>query len=429
MSILSASVRWLKSRLYFAIAYYFRFFAKIQLKQWQPRIIVITGSSGKTTLLQLIDSQLKEKARYSHRANSAFGIPFDILGLHRTSYQIGEWLYLFILAPFCAFKKKHAEKIYIVEADVDRPGEGKFLASLLTPEVVLWTNTGLTHSVNFDPLIAQGKFTKVTDAIAFEFGYFLEYAKQLVIINGDEAAEYAQTKRATVAVQSVSLATLAHYTVDPHGTTFTTAQKIFSLPYVLPKEFFYSLMMTQKLLHYLQLPFDTSLQSFSAAPGRSTLFAGIKGTSIIDSSYNATPDGMAAILAMMIDFTASSKWLVLGDMIELGQEEQQAHERLAEQVAFVGASQIVLVGSRVTKYTYPKLLTILPSTDSVVCFEQPKDALIYLRNNLVGGETILFKGARFLEGIIEQLLANPAEANKLCRREFVWQNRREQWGL
>src|SRR3989304_7990628 len=93
----------IKKVLYFPLAYYFRFFAQIKLARWNPRIIVVTGSSGKTTLLHLIKSQLREKAYYSHHANSSYGIPFDILGMTRKTLMLYEWLELFLKAPFLAF--------------------------------------------------------------------------------------------------------------------------------------------------------------------------------------------------------------------------------------------------------------------------------------------------------------------------------------
>ncbi len=139
-----------KKFLYFPVAYYFRFFAKIRLLRWKPRVIVITGSSGKTTLLHFIESQLGTNAKYSHRANSAYGIPFDILGLKRKNLIPYEWIYIFTTAPFMAFKKPPNKKFYTVEADCDRPGEGKFLAKLLKPEITLWTNSSLMNSANFD---------------------------------------------------------------------------------------------------------------------------------------------------------------------------------------------------------------------------------------------------------------------------------------
>ena len=54
----------LKKKFYFLAANYFRFFANISLKRWKPRVIAITGSVGKTTMLNLVESTLKTKAHY-----------------------------------------------------------------------------------------------------------------------------------------------------------------------------------------------------------------------------------------------------------------------------------------------------------------------------------------------------------------------------
>ena len=51
-----------EKRLYFIAARYFRFFAKKVLNRWNPRIIAITGSAGKTTMLNLIEYELKDRA-------------------------------------------------------------------------------------------------------------------------------------------------------------------------------------------------------------------------------------------------------------------------------------------------------------------------------------------------------------------------------
>ena len=59
----------------------------------------------------------------------------------------------------------------------------------------------------------------------------------------------------------------------------------------------------------------------------------------------------------------------------------------------------------------------------------PRQALDYLLKNIIGGETILFKGARFMEGIIEHLLLDKNDIEKLCRREKIWQVRRRAMGI
>lgn len=392
----------IKKALYFPVAYYFRFFAQIQLLLWKPRIILITGSNGKTTLLHLIESQLGSKAKYSHHANSSFGIPFNILGLERRDLTIWEWPSLFLLAPFRAFKSPPTENLYIVEADCDRPYEGKFLGSLLNPEVTLWLTVSQTHSVNFKNL----------NEIAHEFGYFLEYCQKLAIINSDNNLITKQLARTKAKFKKIKKTILKNYQVLTSSTN----------KFLLPEETFYSIAACKSLLNYLKLNFDPTFKNFQMPPGRSSLFLGIKNTTIIDSTYNATPASMNASLKMYQKYPGAKKWLILSDMVELGKEEEMEHQNLAKLIVEVKADKVILMGPRITKYTLPKL-------KDAVSFQTPLEVLQYLQKNIRGGETLFFKGARFLEGVIEHLLKNKEDADKLCRRELVWRERRKKWGL
>jgi len=408
----------LKKIFYFPIAYYFGFFAQIQLLLWKPKIIIITGSNGKTTLLHLIESQLGKKAKYSHHANSAFGIPFNILGLERKNLTIGEWPMLFLLAPFKAFKLSPKEKIYVVEADCDRPFEGKFLGQLLKPKITIWLSVSKTHTVNFPPPVEEN--------VAFEFGNFLEYTKNFCIINGDAKLILNQLPRTKTEIKKVTKNHLQNYQVSKRGTNFKIDNKTFTINYLLPEDTFYLLATLIELLKKLDIPLDLKFTNFILPPGRSTILEGIKKTTIIDSSYNATPASVTAILRMFKKYPGN-KWAIIGDMIELGTEEQEEHEKLAREIAKGDLAKVILVGPRVTKYTYPKLKTLV--NIPIETFINPKEALDYLKDNIGGEEVLLFKGARFLEGIIEHLLKNKVDVNKLCRREKVWQERRKKWGL
>ncbi|MBI4089100.1 MAG: hypothetical protein HY424_00130 [Candidatus Levybacteria bacterium] len=415
----------IKKLLYFPIAYYFRFWAGIQLSFWNPKIVVITGSSGKTTLLHLIESQLGSIAKYSHHANSSYGIPFDILGLMRKNLTFNEWFFLFLLAPFKAFKKIPKEKIYVVEADCDRPREGKFLASLLRPEITLWISSSLTHSINFDSLVKSKKFATVETAITFEFGYFLEYTRKLAIVNGDSLLIRKELQRTKVNVRQVTQKNLKDYKVYKDRTEFMIDGIKYSINYIVPKNICYSIQMANLLLKNLEVFFDPKFSNFILPPGRNSVFKGIKNTTIIDSTYNATPDGVKSILELFDIYPAKEKWLVLGDIIELGNEEGPEHEKIAEIINRMKLSQIILIGPRVSKYTYPKLA----QKTIVKRFLNPKEGLNYILANVRGSETLLFKGARFLEGIIEKILLDKDDIKKLVRRELAWQNRRKVFGL
>lgn len=413
---------------FFPTAYYFAFFAKIKLKRWNPRVIVVTGSSGKTTLFSMIESQIKDSAHFSHHANSAIGVPFDILDLHRKTLKFNEWIGIICKAPIQAFKKSYSEDIYIVECDADRPGEGKFLAELLRPEVTLWISSSRTHSMNFDTLVPE-KFPRVEDAIAYEFGYFLEHTTKQIVLNGESELEKDQIQRAKAAITEACIKDLISYKVDKNGTVFTSKNQSYVFnKLILPKEIFYSIEMTRILCDYLKIPFDPQFKNLQLPPARSSLFKGIKDITIIDSTYNANLSSMSAILNMFQSFPSNNKWGVFGDMLEQGKEEQEEHEKLADLIATLDLKRIVLLGPRVKKYTYEKLVKELNETPIDV-FENPKDVLDFLKSHIKGRETILFKGARFLEGVIEHLLLDKKEKKLLARREEVWEKRRKKWGL
>ena len=229
-------VRKLKDILYFTVARYFRFFARIRLLRWKPRIVVITGSNGKTTALHLMEAQLGVRARYSHGANSSFGIPFDILGLKRVSYSPLEWFSLALRAPFSAWKKPPREEIYVVEADCDRPGEGRFLSSLLRPEAVVWLSSVRTHSKNFER-IARAYRAPVEEVIAHEFGYFARHASSLVVANADNPLIRKQMKRAKAPVHELKEdERLRTYTLALKGSEFAIDGVTYRAPFLLPKE-------------------------------------------------------------------------------------------------------------------------------------------------------------------------------------------------
>lgn len=435
----------IKKLLYFPVAAYFRFFAAIRLRRWNPQVVVVTGSNGKTTLLHMLEAQIGDKAFYSYHANSSFGLPFSILGLERKTLIKTEWISLFLLAPFRVFSPIPKESIFVAEADCDRPGEGKFLAEFLKPEVVLWVSTSRTHSMNFDRLVCLHPrggvrrqahlgggecFATVEEAIAYEFGHFLEYCSKLVVIDGDSSLQKGQIYRTKAGVKLIKKQeSVKKYSVGKDGTKFQIKNETFSFPFLLPEEVFYAIAMCREAVNYFNLPFDSKFSRFSLPPGRGSVFAGIKETTIIDSCYNANLSSMTATIKMYQQFPAKEKWAVIGDMLEQGKGEREEHEKLAEIIANSDFARIVFLGPRVLKYTFPKLKKLTNEKTPIDAFENPKEVLDFLKNHIAGEETILFKGARFMEGIIENLLEDKKDVAKLSRREKIWNIRRKKWGL
>lgn len=436
-------LRNIKKKIYFFVAGYFKFWASLYLSRWNPRIIAVIGSSGKTTLLHLFQAELGGEAKYSHHANSAFGIPFNILGLERKSFGIIEWPIFALLSPFKAFRGLPKEKIYVVEADAERPGEGRFLASLLKPDVTVWLSLEEAHGINYDQLVPRTVLDTrdgVREAMASEFGYFLQNTKDFCVLNADNQYIVRQSKRTESKVIPVSEKEIRNFKVLSESVAIESLVGDFSVPRLVPPASALSVVAVATALKTLGFEVDSSFSNFELPPGRSSVFQGINNTTIIDSTYNATMDGMKTMLDLAGRFPAvGEKWLVLGDMIEQGKSEESEHTDIVKDILSVsftrpgdtpagGPARVVLVGPRLAKYTYPLLAKAL-GENKVAVFLMPGEALAYLQKELKGGETILFKGARYLEGVVEKLLLNPEDADKLCRREIVWQKQRQKWGI
>jgi UDP-N-acetylmuramoyl-tripeptide--D-alanyl-D-alanine ligase len=418
----------LKKAFYFPIASYFRFFAAMRLRKWRPQIIVVTGSNGKTTLLHMLESQLGEKAKFSHHANSAYGIPFDILDLHRKTLQTSEWFSLFLKAPSQVGKPLPKEKIYVVEADADRPNEGKFLAELLRPDVTLWVSTGRTHSMNFDRLVSEGKFKTVEEAIAYEYGFFLEHCKKLAVIDGDSSLEKEQTPRTKAAIKMITEKNfLDKFSITNEGTLYEIEKQTYAFQGLLPKETYISVAFCREAMEFIGADFDPKFAQFHLPPGRGSVLFGSKDTVLIDSTYNSNLGSLKAMLSMFALFPAKKKWVVLGDLKELGEEEKEEHETLANILNEMDLERIILVGSLVGKYTLPLLKKEIAS----IAFSKAPEAADYLEKHIQGKEAILFKGSQsvFLEGLIQPLLKNKEDSAKLPRQDAFWQRKRKQLGF
>lgn len=422
-----------KKKFYFVAAGYFRIFANHVLKRWHPRIIAITGSVGKTTMLHLIEAELGKKAHYSHDANSAFGIAFDLVNLRGITGSKLRWIYLFLAASVKSLFVKHQEPFYVVEIDGERPHETEFLASWLKPEVTLWVSLGRSHAVQYEQQIRDGEFESLDKAITHEFAMLPQYTKKEIYIDGDvplmvKATEKILGKELTHAtVSKFYKKDLKTYTIVPEKTTFRLKSgTVFTFSQPMPKDIVIQLLMLEDLMKYLDMPLKTDLKKMHLAPGRSSFFEGKNGLKIIDSSYNAHLISVQSILEMAKNIKADQKWFIIGDMVEQGFIEGDEHAKLADSIAEAKPDRVILVGRRTKQYTYPRLKELGVEVES---FSDVKEALDYIESHVKGGEVLFFKGSQYLEWVIEKLLKNPADADKLPRREKAAKKRREKRGL
>lgn len=427
---------------------YLKFLTYIKLKLFfKGKIIGVAGCFGKSSTVNLICTVFSQQYRTftttqnGRGLNSETGIPFALLGVKVSEYNILSWCkYLFASIPG-VFKKLDYEFL-VLEMGIDKPGDMKFLTSFLIPNTGLLINSNNSHSVYFDKLHITHK-KSYEQLIAEENGYVFERSRDNIIYNVDDPEVIAQIPRFTKGDKYPFSLHKTHYvknftpTLGGTDITLEFQGSRYSLqnPHPLLEEYKGSFEIVLKLAELYNLSVESvinGMKNFSLPPGRSMIFKGVQGSYILDSSYNGpalTP--MAASLRMTAAMAKGRKIAVLGDMRELGDLTEMEHEKLAL-VASETMDIVVTVGPAMMKYFKPEFESVKSPGQELYSFATTKEALNFLQKNeyafIQKDDLILVKGSQntlLLEIIVENLLANPTDAHKLCRRDPHYQKARE----
>jgi UDP-N-acetylmuramoyl-tripeptide--D-alanyl-D-alanine ligase len=118
---------------------------------------------------------------------------------------------------------------------------------------------------------------------------------------------------------------------------------------------------------------------------------GVNGSRIIDDSYNARPESVLAALNLLLELPGPRKIAVLGDMLELGSEEEAGHRRVGNRAARV-LDLLITVGQR-SRVTAEEALSVGLRPDQVVQADDHEQVVEILKKRLRPGDDVLVKGS------------------------------------
>ncbi|MBT2729695.1 UDP-N-acetylmuramoyl-tripeptide--D-alanyl-D-alanine ligase [Bacillus sp. ISL-75] len=285
--------------------------ARSYRQQLDVKVVGITGSNGKTTTKDMTAGILATNYKVQKTEgnyNNHIGLPLTVLGLHEDT------------------------EIAVLEMGMSGRGEIEFLTKLACPDAVVITNIGESHLLDLGSRegIAEAKL-EILQGLR-EGG--------LAVLHGDEPLlmERIQQHKGNVQVKTFGRnETNDLYPTDitqlENGNRFNinVSKTTFELP-VLGTHNILNALASMLIANYFSIPFEKmneGLAGIKLTNMRMELVEGDQGEKIINDAYNASPTSMMAAIELVSNLKGyDRKILVLGDMLELGPEQEQYHQQI-----------------------------------------------------------------------------------------------------
>lgn len=413
--------------------------AKLLLRRAKPTIIAVTGSVGKTSTKDAIFTILKKhkRTRKSQKSfNSEIGVPLSVLGLPNAWSNPFLWLKNIVDGLFIALSTRDYPEVLVLETGVDRPGDMASLAQWLRPDIVVITR--------LPDVPVHVEFFASPEAVIEEKLELLKALKPdgvFVFNQDDERLQIeAQGVRQSVVGYSryrksqfmASQDTIRYNDDRPVGASFQVTHidetATIKITGAIGAPVVYSYTAACAVASQLGITLSQSAEALVehvATPGRMCVLPGIKGTVIIDDTYNSSPIAAESALLTLKEIKGfTRKIAILGDMLELGRFSSAEHERIGALVPQC-ADMLLTLGVR-SRQTARAALEQGMSEKVIWQYDDVSRAGRELQNIIKPGDVILIKASQGIraERVVEEVMAEPERASELLvRQDSSWRVR------
>ena len=411
------------------------------LRKYKPMVIGITGSAGKTSTKQAVFAALAET--YDVRAtpknyNNELGLPLTIIGGKAAGKNIFAWLTIIVRGWSYLFFNRKFPKMLVLEMGADKPGDLAKLVAIAPPRLSIITSIGEAHMEFFGSLgaIAEEKETLVKVLPADGYALLSADDPRVFSMRGVTRAKvmtYGLSETADLRASRVeyirdprSTAVLGLRLVvpGPSGSIVVDMAGVVGRGHALAA---LAALATAKILGVALPTAAEGLRNYAPPPGRMRLIPGVKGTVIIDDTYNASPGAMHDALEVLKKFPVPDKArriALLGDMRELGGFTERAHAEVGEYIAKNSIDLFVAVGEAMHEAIEAAKRNGMDE-DRVLHMENAVAAGRFLQDRIKPGDVILIKGSQNtirLERAVKELMLEPERAEELlCRQGKEWE--------
>ncbi len=364
--------------------------AEFYRQQFDIKVVGITGSVGKTSTKEIIASVLSEK--------------FQVLKtLGNFNNELG--------LPLTIFRLREGDEVAVLEMGINHFGEMHRLSKVARPDVCVITNIGQCH------LEFLGDRDGVLRAKSEIFDFVAPDGN--IILNGDD--DKLATLREIKGIKPIFFGNesgRAIYATDIRSAgikgvwcNIHVGEECFEVMVPIPG---YHMVLNAlaatavgRSLDMTNEEIKRGIEKLESLSGRFHIIEA-NGITVVDDCYNANPVSMKASLKVLND-AETRKTAILGDMGELGEEEQQLHEEVGAYLGTLDIQTAVCIGplaahlAEAAKKVKPQM--------QIFTAGSVEEAMEHLPEWICKGDTILVKASHFMhfEKIVDALTKNKQE--------------------
>jgi len=337
------------------------------LKSFDGNVVGITGSNGKTTTTKIIANVLSKSSSTLNNYNNEIGMPLSI------------------------FNAKQNSKNLVIEMGAAKPGDIKYLSSILKPNIGVITNIGNSHLEKLKNIKGVLKVKSELVSNIKNGGYLvapnenkehLKFWKK--IIRGKELITFGTEKNADFYAINVK-SSIKKQEFNIISDKYNIDHKIkTSLSGVHNVKNILAAFAVSYLIENSPKLFNQRLEKGSQVRQKQKKW--IRGSLLIDDTYNANPESVKKA----IDFLSNSnkrKVFIMGDMLELGRYRKKMHADVG-QYAKRKKVDVFLGFGELTKYA------VSGYGKNGLFFNNENDLKKFIKENIKSGDIVLIKGSR-----------------------------------
>lgn len=339
------------------------------INNYDGKVVAITGSNGKTTTTNIIASTLESSSSTLANFNNEIGLPLSI------------------------FNSSSKSDYLVYEIGASEFNDINYLSKILKPDIGVITNIGLSH---LESLKNKQGVLKVKSEIVNNI------KKDGFLIVPDENKSHLKhwkSLRSHINIVTFGLERSSDFhpleiNLNTNGVDFSVESKYldkrFKINSKLEGNHNIVNILASCAVHYCLKKnineITKNIESVIFNNSRSSKIKWIKGSTLIDDTYNANPDSARKSIDLLGNYN-NKTYVILGDMLELGKYKKKLHKEIGKYAKLKGIDIFIGFGE-LAKHAVDGF-----GNDGIF-FKEESELKNYLKQNISKKDVILIKGSR-----------------------------------